>query len=135
MRRTLTLILLGAVFLTFGFGAFLMLHKDGEAHSACVTGVIGGVRCETAMRGAASAILHLRALTYPVVVPVLAVFAILFFALAFLSVYAPPKPAVISIRFPQLLRDLEDVPAERELRAWLSIHEKRDPSSIAAVNA
>jgi hypothetical protein len=74
-------------------------------------------------------------LARPAVIPAFAALALLLFAALFIDTAVPPKPTLSGILPVSFLRFSEGIPAAIELRAWLSIHEKRDPSSITAVSA
>jgi hypothetical protein len=138
MRRLSAIFIISAIVFIAAFGVFFMLHVEGEDHVACPLGAIEGNSCEKITNPLASIQFHIKALLQPTVIPTFA--SILALAVFFVGALALALlPNVNALGFPLSVvfasANYSESEAVRKLRAWLVIHEKRDPSSLVAVSA
>lgn len=138
MRPLSAIFIISAVVFIAVFGVFFMLHVEGEGHVDCPLGAADGASCKNITNPFASIEFHMKTLLQPAVVPVFSgILALAAFFVLALTLALLPDAGVLGL--PLLVAFTRTISngstAIRKLRAWLVIHEKRDPSSLAAVSA
>lgn len=140
MRQLSAVLLISTVVFIAVFGVFFMRHVEGEAHIGpdCPISAIEGSSCDKVTTPMASVAFHMKTLLQPAVIPALAgilmLSAIFALALALLSdISASSAQVLFAYAFASAVP--VRLVASRKIRAWLVMHEKRDPSSLIAMSA
>lgn len=138
MRRLSAIFIISAVVFITLFGVFFMLHGQGEEHTACPLGAIESNSCEKITNPVASIGFHMKTLLQAAVIPAFA--GILALAVFFVGALALALLPNVNMRnFPLSITlasaGRNESEAIRKFFSWLVTVEKRDPSSMAAMNA
>ncbi len=118
-------------------GSFAMVNMGASNHANCLAAIPGSPKCIGGMDPIQFAITHISTLlsaSLGVISPLAIVFLALLAVFAWFAILNIPSPLLAALSYLRTLDDVRISAAHKE-RHWISLLEKRDPSSSRAMNA